>query len=145
MRIFSQGISLDRVDIDSLSTLFKHKKSISNEIYSDEGIYLYSNDQLFKIDHQDGDVDSVVIGDHTVLVDYSTTQREASSHIALDHVNIQVYRYQFIRDKLSMIVEGKCPKDRFIVTDMYFRCENKTKLDDPVLVNNFNEFLSALK
>ena len=145
MRIFSQGISLDSVDIESLSTLFKHKKSISNEIYSDEGIYLYSNDQLFKIYHQDGDVNKVNIGDHEVLVDYSTTQKHACSHIAMDHVNVQVYRYQFIRDNLSMIVEGKYPKNRFIVTDMYFRCENKTRLDDPLLVNNFNEFLSALK
>ena len=75
MRIFSQEISLDSVDVESLSTLFKHKRSISNEIYSDEGIYLYSNDQLFKIEHQDGNVDKVIIGNHEVLVDYSTTQK----------------------------------------------------------------------
>jgi len=157
MKIYIQHYNLNNIAfLDEY--LYNEKTHI--DIYSNEGIFIVDNIQIFKLKITDKDVYKIENygvnfsgsnNKHTLLIDESVIEKETVFQIPPDHIAIKLTTFtykMYQKSNVSLVIEGTYNKpvnnndryDGFELTDFYFiSSSNLTEIKDNLCV-----FLSLL-
>ena len=136
-----------KIDISHLENTYKSAYEVSNEFYSPEGIFLYENNQFYKLIPIDKPIQKVKMNsDLDILVDPSYYLKKDVDRLSLDHVNIQIYKYVFHMNSINAVIECKKTKDKYIPYDLYFvpRGKSNSELPMKAICKDIHEFISSL-
>ena len=135
----------NKLKINLLKNKFKHDKCISVEFYTDNGIYTIENNELYKLVPMDNPIELVNIHGLDFIIDKSYYTKKQHHQLSPDHTIIKKTHYVFCNSKVSLVVEGdvSANDDDFIPTNFYFDTHSNNSIDDIMILNEFNEFLST--
>ena len=143
MKLYIDENIRKNIPFDLLEKKYKLIKRISNEFYSDNGIFTYENDQLYKITVNDEPVTKLKTKHFTVFVDKSRVSKTPCYHMTANHINIIIYKYIYHLDNITAVIECKYNNNKYTPCDMYFTVKNDENISDTIF-NEINVFLSYL-
>jgi hypothetical protein len=135
----------NKLKINLLKNKFKHDKCTSVEFYTDNGIYTIENNELYKLVPMDNPIELVNIHGLDFIIDKSYYTKKQHHQLSPDHTIIKKTHYVFCNSKVSLVVEGDVSANDadFIPTNFYFDTHSNNSIDDIMILNEFNEFLST--
>jgi len=159
-------IYINHLNLDALPELLKslNNNYINSEtyikIYSTDGIYEINNSSSKKLIPQDSDIE-ILENYHenfTLLVDQSYYGVEEVFQINSDHISRKMKRCFFElnkNSKIKLVIEGEILDDKHFFkristeygiapNDIYFELPEKTNINDALVKNELNVFLSCL-
>ena len=159
-------IYINHLNLDALPELLKslNNNYINSEtyikIYSTDGIYEINNSSSKKLIPQDSDIE-ILENYHenfTLLVDQSYYGVEEVFQINNDHNSRKMKRCFFElnkNSKIKLVIEGEILDDKHFFkristdygiapNDIYFELPEKTNINDALVKNELNVFLSCL-
>jgi hypothetical protein len=156
MKIYIQHYNLN--NIASLDK-YLYSETTHIDIYSNEGIFMVDNTQIFKLKITDKDVYKIENygvnfsgsnNKHTLLIDESVIEKEPVFQIPQDHIAIKLTTFtykMYQKSNVSLVIEGTYNQpgnngryDGFEPRDFYFiSSSNLTEIKDNLCV-----FLSLL-
>jgi hypothetical protein len=91
----------------------------------------------------DNPIELVNIHGIDFIIDKSYYTKKQHHQLSPDHTIIKKTHYVFCNSKLTLVVEGdvSANDDDFIPTNFYFDTHGNNSIDDPMILNEFNEFL----
>jgi hypothetical protein len=161
MKIYINHLNLDAVPelLKSLNNNYINSETYI-KIYSTDGIYEINNSSSKKLIPQDSDIE-ILENYHesfTLLVDQSYYGVEEVFQINNDHISRKMKRCFFElnkNSKIKLVIEGELLDDKHFFkristdygiapTDIYFELPEKTNINDALVKNELNVFLSCL-
>lgn len=135
----------NKLKFNILKKKFKYDKCVLVEFYTDNGIYTIENNELYKLVPMDNPIELVNIHGLNFIIDKSYYTKKQHHQLSPDHIIIKKNHYVFCNSKLSLVVEGDetTNEDDFVPTNFYFDTHSNNSIDDPMILNEFNEFLST--
>jgi hypothetical protein len=135
----------NRLKIHLLKNKFKHDKCTSVEFYTDNGIYTIENNELYKLVPMDNPIELVNIHGLDFIIDKSYYAKKQHHQLSPEHVIIKKNHYAFCNSNVTLIVEGDVTtnEDDFVPTNFYFDTHSNNSIEDAMILNEFNEFLST--
>lgn len=133
----------NKLKINLLKNKFKHDKCTSVEFYTDNGIYTIENNDLYKLVPMDNPIELVNIHGLDFIIDKSYYTKKQHHQLSPDHTIIKKTHYVFCNSKVSLVVEGdvSANDDDIIPINFYFDTHSNNSIDDPMILEEFNEFL----
>lgn len=133
----------NKLKINLLKNKFKHDKCTSVEFYTDNGIYTIENNDLYKLVPMDNPIELVNIHGLDFIIDKSYYTKKQHHQLSPDHTIIKKSHYVFCNSKVSLVVEGdvSANDDDIIPINFYFDTHSNNSIDDPMILEEFNEFL----
>jgi len=161
MKIYINHLNLDAVPelLKSLNNNYINSETYI-KIYSTDGIYEINNSSSKKLIPQDSDIE-ILENYHenfTLLVDQSYYGVEEVFQINNDHISRKMKRCFFElnkNSKIKLVIEGEILDDKHFFkristdygiapNDIYFELPEKTNINDALVKNELNVFLSCL-
>ena len=135
----------NRLKIHLLKNKFKHDKCTCVEFYTNNGIYITENNELYKLVPMDNPIELVTIHGLDFIIDKSYYTKKPHYQLSPEHIIVKKNHYVFCNSKVTLVVEGDVTTDDddFIPTNFYFDTHSNNSIDDPMILNEFNEFLST--
>lgn len=135
----------NKLKIHLLKNKFKHDKFMSVEFYTNNGIYTIENNEMYKLVPMDNPIELVTIHGLDFIIDKSYYTKKPHYQLSPEHVIIKKNHYVFGNSKVTLVVEGDVTtnEDDFVPTNFYFDTHSNNSIDDPMILNEFNEFLST--
>lgn len=135
----------NKLKIHLLKNKFKHDKCTCVEFYTNNGIYIIENNEMYKLVPMDNPVELVTIHGLDFIIDKSYYTKKPHYQLSPEHIIIKKNHYVFSNSKLTLVVEGDVTTDEddFVPTNFYFDTHSNNSIDDPMILNEFNEFLST--
>jgi len=135
----------NKLKIHLLKNKFKHDKCTCVEFYTNNGIYIIENNEMYKLVPMDNPVELVTIHGLDFIIDKSYYTKKPHYQLSPEHIIIKKNHYVFSNSKLTLVVEGDVTTDDddFVPTNFYFDTHSNNSIDDPMILNEFNEFLST--
>ena len=128
------------------------RENICGEIYSEDGIYQVTKNQIIQFDIEDKPLDKIVLSDITLIADNSIIKKKSVNHIPPDHIFIKIHEFYYKYKTNPCIFVLKClesNKHDFITNtdvlhqfDCYFEIDNY-HMDN--IKEYLNEFLLKIK
>jgi hypothetical protein len=123
------------------------------DIFSEEGIYQITKSQLFRLDIEDKEIETIQLPNYRVLVDKSIIRKKNINHIPINHTFSKIYEFYYKYKTNPCIFIVRCMESKqfcFIsqpskmeAIDCYFEMGEST-ISPELLKENINEFLSLL-
>jgi hypothetical protein len=100
---------------------------------------------LYKITPMDSPLETINIDGLKCILDKSYYTKKAHYQLSPEHVITKKKHYIFHNSKLNIVVEGDITTNdnNFTPTNFYFETHNTNQINDPMILNEFNEFLST--
>ena len=151
MKIYSKNICLQKL----------HKKMKILEKYlcdTKQKLTVYSIDGIFQID-ENNIRKMIILSDNSqktfffgneLLIDKTKIKYEKTNFIPSEHEVCKFIELTYILDtksKIKLVIEGKYDEtniNNFIPNDFYFETEIEEELQNPVIIEDLNVFLSLL-
>jgi len=135
----------NKLKIHLLQNKFKYDKCTSVEFYTNNGIYIIENNELYKLVPMDNPIELVTIHGLDFIIDKSYYTKKQHYQLSPEHIIIKKNHYVFCNSKVTLVVEGDvtADDDDFIPTNFYFDTHSNNSIDDQMILNEFNEFLST--
>jgi hypothetical protein len=135
----------NKLKIHLLKNKFKHDKFMSVEFYTNNGIYTIENNEMYKLVPMDNPIELVTIHGLDFIIDKSYYTKKPHYQLSPEHIIIKKNHYVFGNSKVTLVVEGDVTtnEDDFVPTNFYFDTHRNNSIDDPMILNEFNEFLST--
>lgn len=135
----------NKLKIHLLKNKFKHDKFMSVEFYTNNGIYTIENNEMYKLVPMDNPIELVTIHGLDFIIDKSYYTKKPHYQLSPEHLIIKKNHYVFGNSKVTLVVEGDVTtnEDDFVPTNFYFDTHSNNSIDDPMILNEFNEFLST--
>jgi hypothetical protein len=135
----------NKLKIHLLKNKFKHDKFMSVEFYTNNGIYTIENNEMYKLVPMDNPIELVTIHGLDFIIDKSYYTKKPYYQLSPEHIIIKKNHYVFGNSKVTLVVEGDVTtnEDDFVPTNFYFDTHSNNSIDDPMILNEFNEFLST--
>lgn len=161
MKIYINHLNLDALP-DILLSLNNYyiKSEICVQVYSIDGIYEIDNKITSKLIPFDNNLEILenYNKDFTLLVDNSYYEKEKVLQINSEHVSRKIKRCFFELNKnsnIKLVIEGELLDDKHFYkrisneygispNDIYFELPNKTDINNSLVKNELNVFLSSL-
>jgi len=143
MKLYVDNNINKNIPFDLLEKKYKLSKRISNEFYSDNGMFTYEKDQLYKITVHDKPIKKIKTKHFTLMVDESQVSKTPCFHMSINHINIVIYKYIYHLANVTAVIECKQNNNKYTPCDMYFTVKNSENLSDTIF-NEINVFLSYL-
>jgi hypothetical protein len=161
MKIYINHLNLDVLP-DLLLSLNSYYigSEIYIHIYSIDGIYEINNKITSKLLPYDNDLEILETynTDYTLLVDNSYYDKEIVTQINPEHISRKIKKCIFElnkNSKIKLIIEGEVLDGKILhkrisneygisPNDIYFELPNKTDINDALVKNELNVFLSCL-
>jgi hypothetical protein len=161
MKIYINHLNLDVLpEMLIILNNYYINSEIYIQIYSTDGIYEINNKETSKLIQYDNDVEILEKYniDYTLLVDTSYYEKEKVSQINPEHISRKIKRCFFEinkNSKIKLVVEGEILDDKHFYqrisneygiypNDIYFELPDKTDINDALVKNELNMFLSCL-
>jgi hypothetical protein len=141
MKIYSKHIRGNTNYIDNLEP-YKVSTKIFTNMYSDEGIYLVTNNNIKRAQITDGETHLLTINDVELVVDNSTVRYVTANKIPYNHQVIKKTRNIYklhSNSRLQLIIESLNNK----IDDIYF--ETNESIDSPFIRDDISTFISYIK
>jgi hypothetical protein len=134
-----------KINLSILKNKFKHDKTTFVEFYTDNGIYIADKNDLYKLIPTDKPLETTLIHGLNFIIDESYYTKKQTYQLSPEHVIIKKMFYVFYNSKVKMMVEGDVTtnEDEFVPSNFYFETHSSNHLDDKMILNEFNEFLSS--
>ena len=136
-----------KINIDYLEKHYKTSREVSNEFYSNEGIFLHENNQFYKLTPVDKTIEKIEMNrEINILIDPSYYVKKEVDRLSINHINIQIYKYIFHLNSINAIVECKKTHNTYTPYDIYFIPRGKSTSDLPMkaICKDIHEFISSL-
>jgi len=161
MKIYINHLNLDVLPnlLISLNSYYI-KSYIYIHIYSIDGIYEINNKITSKLIPYDNDIKILekYNKEFTLLVDNSYYDKEIVTQINPEHISRKIKKCIFElnkNSKIKLIIEGEVLDDKILhkrisneygisPNDIYFELPNETDINDTLVKNELNVFLSCL-
>ena len=141
MKIYFECISGSTKYIDILEP-YKVSTKIFTNMYSDEGIYLVTNNNIKRAHITDGETHLHTINNIELVVDSSTVKYVTANKIPYNHQIIKKIRHIYklhSNSRLQLIIESLNNK----IDDIYF--ETNESIDSPFIRDDISTFISYIK
>ena len=148
-------IYINNYNIDNLSKKLKGlneyliNKTNSIEIYSDEGIYLVDENNIYNITYLDRPTKKVnYINDVEMIIDFSTTNSTIVNQLPSDNIILKLATYSYKicpRSKVKLIVNFTLSKNmEYKPYNFYFDVSDDIDINGPIFKEDINVFLFHL-
>jgi len=137
----------NKININLLKNKFKYDKDTLMEFYTDNGIYMINNNEIYKLTPIDVPTETIKICGINFIVDKSYYTKKVHYQLSPDHVIIQKDQYVFHNSNVKLVVEGDITINaaEFVPTNFYFDTHTNNQMKDAMILNEFNEFLSTFR
>jgi hypothetical protein len=100
---------------------------------------------LYKLTPIDRPLETTMICGLKCMIDKSYYTKKSHYQLSPEHVITNKMHYVFHNSKVNIVVEGDVTTNytKFTPTNLYFETHSDNKLNDPMILNEFNEFLST--
>jgi hypothetical protein len=144
--------------LHALDNYYTDTKKI-HEIYSDEGIYYVNDKNICKLYITDNNTTEIsnYIGDHHIILDYSTIHYKEQKQLPSEHLLLSTIEFHYHashRSPIQLIIKGNYDvtidentQDRykhFIPNDFYFEILDRIDVNGQMCKDEINELLSLL-
>tara|TARA_Y100000389_G_C17463214_1_gene523361 strand:- start:2133 stop:2567 length:435 start_codon:yes stop_codon:yes gene_type:complete len=142
MKLYFEDIS--SINIDNIST-YQFHKDIQNYIYSDEGIFKYTNDNIYRISeiYDDDNIKKININNNQFISDNSKIIKKEKWYQIPQNHKLETNTYHFYRLRPKALIQLVVEYINNNITHIYFTT------DEDIHSKNINEdidtFLSLLK
>jgi hypothetical protein len=148
-------IYINNYNIDNLSKKLKGlneyliNKTNSIEIYSDEGIYLVDENNIYNITYLDRPVQKINYTDDVEMsIDLSTTNSTILNQLPSDNIILKLATYTYKtcpRSKVKLIVNFTLNKNmEYKPYNFYFDVSDDIDINGPIFKEDINVFLFHL-
>ena len=161
MKIYINNLNLDILpNIMKIFEEYSVKSETYIQIYSIDGIYKIDNSSITKMICNDNDIKIIenFYKNFSIIVDPSYFTRETAYQINTDHISIPIKKNIFKINKNSdimLVIECEIKEDNnffkknntenvIFPNDIYFELPNNTNINNILVKNEINEFLSLL-
>lgn len=135
----------NKLNMDILKDHFKHDIITCTEFYTDNGVYTLEKNDLYKLTPTDKPLETIMIEGLKCIVDKSYYTKKTHYQLSPEHVVTNKMHYIFHNSKMKIVVEGNITSNdnNFTPSNFYFETHSDNQLNDPMVLNEFNEFLST--
>ena len=140
MKLYFQDIKSLVANLDNLE-IYKRSIKTNSILYSDEGIYLSTNNGLKKLHITDGLIKEYSVQDIPFIIDYSSIKYELVNKIPYHHYIIKkkLHNYSLMpKSKLMLVIEETNNK----ITDIFI--ETIEDIENPLIQNDIITLVSLL-
>lgn len=146
MRIYFKNLELNKKYTKKCAPYLVERKEYI-KVYSFQGIFIIDNKNTYRLDIEDGPViDNEYNKDYDMLVDYSKIHMTRVEQVGLEEYNERIIENVYMFDKKSnrklVTLENGVSNELMYC---YLDFPDNLELDDLMLRENINEFLSLLK
>ena len=93
MKIYVDKCSPNNFDLETfLSKHLDYTTHFITEYTSSEGVFTYEKNVLYKEEYTDKKIETKTLGDHTLIIDNSTTARTPWYQLPCEHVKETLYK-----------------------------------------------------
>lgn len=144
--IFDGPTNPTNINLDELLNRYRNYDfHFYTEYLSDEGIFTYEKNVLYKECVSDKNLEYKTIGEFEITIDNSVYNRQKWFQLPSEHKKEIIYKYAFSFKNFQFSVECIRSGDKCVPIDTYFEIKDVKMLDIQETANSFNEFLSTLK
>ena len=148
-------IYINNYNIDNLSKKLKGlneyliNKTNSIEIYSDEGIYLVDENNMYNITYLDRSIQKINYTDDIEMsIDLSTTNSIIVNQLPSDNIILKLATYIYkidAKSKIKFVINFVLIKNiNYNLHDFYFDVSDDIDINSPLFKEDINVFLSLL-
>ena len=146
MKVYAEKCVPDKIDLDYMTTQHPdYTVQFVTEYYTDDGVFTYEKNTLYKESAVDGIVEKQNIGDIILTLDNSYYKRDVVYNLPSEHLKRVVYKYVFARDHIHLVVESVRNGDKCVPIDVYFQIKDAKLLTRDETIDDINVFLSLVK
>ena len=144
--IIFESVNPKKINLDDLLNRYRNYDfHFYTEYLSEEGIFIYEKNILYREQIKDDNIQTKKIGEYEVIIDNSIQQREQWFQLPSEHQKEIIYKYAFPFKNFQFAVECVRAGDKCIPVDTYIELKDVNILNIQETSDSLNEFLSTLK
>ena len=135
-----------KINLDDLLNRYRNYDfHFYTEYLSEEGIFTYEKNVLYREQTKDDSIQTKKIGDYEIIIDNSSHYREQWFQLPSVHKKETIYKYAFPFKNFQFAVECIRIGDKCIPVNTYIEMKDANMLNIQDTSDSLNEFLSTLK
>ena len=144
MKIYVDKCSPNNFDLETfLSKHLDYTTHFITEYTSPEGVFTYEKNILYKEEYTDKQIETKTLGDHTLIIDNSTTTRTPWYQLPCEHNKEILYKYVVELNNIQFVIYCVKSGNKSIPVDTYFQACDSKLIDVQETADELNVFLSS--